>query len=172
MSSQTEEIALHSALLANAIRSYCRSQRDIWRQLPQLALLCDGRTGWSSQLSFCWRSGYWGFNPAGPFGHLPAVDCANGELVIPSKGVLADDGFVLTLAASLDGIDAEAVADGLRQSVSRPQAEYVGPPPGFSPVGGKYRSVVEGVTTWRERVLSGSNGLDRLFSNWNRQVAA
>src|ERR1044072_381479 len=79
-----EEIKLKAKDLANIIRSYSESQKDIWQQIPYWANQADGRSGWSDNLYRAVHYGYLGIDspiiPRGGF-YVGFVDLENGKIM-------------------------------------------------------------------------------------------
>lgn len=67
--------------LAQFICDYTKSQVDLWRQIPYLALRSDGISGWCGTKSTAYRMGYWRLE-SGIFngGYSYTVDLDTGEL--------------------------------------------------------------------------------------------
>jgi len=105
--------------LANELRRYCREQKDLWKTVPYLALMADGRGGYSGRLGSACRSGYW---PLGRCEWLGvAVDLLTGELVsYEDDAPLADDEQILSVAIS--EFDAQQVIDKLKREIERPDS--------------------------------------------------
>ena len=72
--------------LAELLRAYCRSQKELWQQVPYWALEADGVFGYSSKLNLCYKEGLW--EVVGTY--CLYVDCETGELVNQSLPVLAE----------------------------------------------------------------------------------
>lgn len=109
------------ALLAK-LRVQCREQREHWQQVPLLALLADGRSGYSDSLAMAYQSGYWLLAASARDGYYrAAVDCANGEIVNPfNPSKLAANEELLRVAASLSQLDAKIVCAELRARARGP----------------------------------------------------
>lgn len=109
--------------LDELIREYTRSERELWRLVPYLALHADGRSGYSSQYAVAYQKGLWIIeHSVDRFGsYTVAVDCATGELVsIPNTHEKAHVEDVLRCASRLHEFDAAAVVLALQQAGKKP----------------------------------------------------
>jgi hypothetical protein len=111
--------------LVDGIRNYARAQKELWRQIPCLALEADGRTGFSDSRARAYQFGYWTLTSSedrllGGYGIY--VDCATGELIRPSKpNEMAHDNYVLALAYfSFRELDAAGIIEELRRHAQEP----------------------------------------------------
>ena len=104
--------------LAGEIRDYARSQRELWRQVPWLALEADGRTGFGEGIVY--RRGYL---PVLTVGYTKLyVDCESGELVRWSENRMppAEDADVLLLLKGMEELDASGLIDALEAEAAEP----------------------------------------------------
>lgn len=110
--------------LVTTIREYVRSQVDVWRHMPHMAVEADGRVGYSGDLMLIYRYGYFAPNPMRVGLDTPLVDCANGELVIFHKENVPpeplSDAEVLELHDELDRLDASAQIANLKRAALEP----------------------------------------------------
>lgn len=100
--------------LAEAIRSWCREQRELWQQVPYLALQADGRSGWSDSHSRAYNWGLWTLPYRQSSYYCAFVDCETGDLVRNPKNLdpLSDEPI---LYMALKVYDAQAVIDLLKE---------------------------------------------------------
>ena len=109
--------------LDELIRAYTRSERELWRLVPYLALQADGRSGYSSQYSIAYSMGLWRIEHSLDrfSSYTVAVDCATGELVsIPNTREKAHKEDVFRCASRLHELDAAAVVLELRKEGKAP----------------------------------------------------
>ncbi len=123
---------------ANLIREFCLEQRALWCQVPERALLSDGRHGWNDQLRLAYIAMLWRplDNSNSPLWYRDvsfrlAVDLASGRLVelvgAYNRGSSASEDNILRLASCLDSIDAKRVLARLKCTVKSAVASYLGP---------------------------------------------
>lgn len=116
--------------LALSIRQRSEAQYRLWRQLPNLALEANGRTGWSGDLTTCTGYGIWSLSAEGFLGHhnALAVDCATGRLM-KGGGVnsfqKASDQQVLWLASRLALINVTLIIGYLSEKAQQPRPSYI-----------------------------------------------
>ena len=116
----TAAIAADAIRLINALREHSRSQASLWQQLPSLALMADGRSGYNASLQRAYREGYWTIE-SGDHRHTVLVDCASGEIVHQSKrDEPAPDASVLLLATDPAALDAAGIIAELRAMTEAP----------------------------------------------------
>jgi hypothetical protein len=108
------------------IREYFRSQKELWRLVPNLALEANFHGGWSPFLDHAYREGYlFTFEHYGIY-----IDLETGELVDrdtvcgshdPDEPCEIDDAYIGTLAYDIGKgyCDAEKIISELKQQTSR-----------------------------------------------------
>ncbi|MFH0891426.1 MAG: hypothetical protein V1867_01460 [Candidatus Falkowbacteria bacterium] len=104
--------------LERGIRDYCRVQKDLWQKIPWLALMADGRGGFSPIKGRAYRDGYWMIFSSGrangPFCTVE-VDCENGELDASLNSDIAK------LIDHLDELDAAKIIAQLKIETLKPE---------------------------------------------------
>ena len=109
--------------LDELIRTYTRSEKELWQLVPYLALQADGRSGYSSQYAVAYQKGLWIIEHSVDrfSSYTVAVDCATGELVsIPNTHEKAHMMDLLRCASRLDEFDAAAVVLALQKAGKAP----------------------------------------------------
>ncbi|OGF28083.1 hypothetical protein A2303_00780 [Candidatus Falkowbacteria bacterium RIFOXYB2_FULL_47_14] len=100
------------------IRDYCRAQKGLWQRIPWLALMADGRGGFSPTKGRAYREGYWMIFSSGrangPFCTVE-VDCENGEL----DARLNSD--IVKLIDHLDELNAAKIIAELKIETLKPE---------------------------------------------------
>lgn len=121
--------------LAEAIRVYCREQREWWQRVPYLALQADGRDGFDGRSRAAYTTGYWALLHMEKHQYNDVdVDLATGELVHAyDHPKSAGDEAVLLLAAKLQELDAVALVQELTKESKEPISPYMKDtnPPGW-----------------------------------------
>lgn len=108
---QKELIGQMGHRLAEEIRVYCRSQKELWRKIPYLALQA-GRQDFSGHF------GYWGSGGT-------KVDCATGELCTAPDELYNDpptparDQSLLELTTRIDALNAQNIILEHRREIDR-----------------------------------------------------
>ena len=117
--------------LVEMIREHSRSQKELWRQVPYLALEADGRDGYSDNYSRAYHTGYWAIDAGVVRGHYTVyVDLENGDLVDPySPDEPAWDGDVLRLANSVKELNAKKILKELKEEAQEPTHAAIEHPP-------------------------------------------
>ena len=129
-----DRIATNAGDIVEMVREYSRTQNELWRRIPHLALEADGRTGHSETYGLAYSYGYW---------HLDReygihVDLENGELVsssniwkgaldthlLPDEKRLANDSKVAALIFNLHKLDARAIMEHLKTVARKPYGSY------------------------------------------------
>jgi hypothetical protein len=116
------------------VRQWSESQKELWRQIPNLALEADGKNGYSDDLAYCYNYGFWRIwdhsSYRGMF-LLCSVDCSTGRIGNDSasfhhqKFVEATDEAVLRLLSRLDDIDAKLLVKKLKMATKVEQNDYI-----------------------------------------------
>jgi hypothetical protein len=125
-----KKIEQEAAALAETIRTYARSQKELWQLVPWLALEADtAHNSPRTQSDWAYDHGLW---PVGEFDlqggcfHV-CVDLATGELIDPvaffhdaGKLVPAQDRFVRKLASTsgVGELDAAAIIRGFKKETA------------------------------------------------------
>ncbi|TAK89514.1 hypothetical protein EPO04_00140 [Patescibacteria group bacterium] len=108
--------------LAEEIRQFCRSQVDLWNQLPWLVLQAQGRTGWGPGYEY--SVGMMVLESLNAHGyHIGGVDLETGELIYAPKSQsdirpITDDAQILHI--DLEELDAKPI---LKQYIELSQEE-------------------------------------------------
>jgi hypothetical protein len=112
--------------LVDSIRELSRSQSEIWKRVPFLALQADGRTGYSDQYSRAYGQGYWAIESSVRSGSYRVyVDLETGELVSAfDPRIKARDEDVLMIAMNLDQIDGASIVKELKKEGTEPVSPY------------------------------------------------
>jgi hypothetical protein len=142
-----EEITSQRDSLLEALRQYSRDQAELWSQIPYLALMAQGRTGFSDNYYRAMHIGAWPVQQLHG-SYTVYVDLATGDLVStldPSK--LARDDQIVGILTDLEQLDAEALADSMRRDALKPINEFVW----------KHRGGEDGYLEWREGERVGSH---------------
>lgn len=98
--------------LADVLRAYCLSKKDLWKLIPSLALQAYGRGGFNSSHEYCFRTGLWGLRSS----YLIQVNCATGTIVDFSSKNLALDNEVINLC--LDDLDPAPLIEELQRKIN------------------------------------------------------
>jgi hypothetical protein len=130
------EIVAEADKVIESIRDYSRSQKELWRRVPLLALEADGRSGYCDSYSMAYRQGFW------PLAAAPVyVDLASGELLdayaasgsisicdldVPKDSVIkpARNADVLRLAHNPGELDATRLIRSLEEHASQAYPSY------------------------------------------------
>lgn len=122
-----KEIAQKRSEMASLIRQYSRSQKELWQQVPYLALQANGRGGFSEHYSRCYSQGYWiissSSNHSGGGFYTVIVNCETGELVYPHKKEPASDHFLMNI--SIEELDASKVIKDLKKHATWKNSEMI-----------------------------------------------
>ena len=124
-----DKLAATSKELVEQIRELSRSQRSLWQQIPFLAVLADGRTGFLDHYSRAYYQGYWAIRASVRDGCFTVyVDLETGELVCSlNPGIKASDNDLLMIASALDQIDAAAIIEELSTKAKQPIGRFYDP---------------------------------------------
>lgn len=133
------EILADAVKIVENIQGYSREQKKLWQRIPSLALEADGRTGFSDAYSMAYHKGFWALNAGIEEDgcYSICVDLATGELVQAysalsdfcqcnsekpkkSKLIPARRADILTLAFSLDELDAPEIINRLKEKAKKP----------------------------------------------------
>jgi hypothetical protein len=108
-------IEQNAQTLIDMIRQYSRDQKELWQQVPYLALQADGRSGYSDNYSRAYRTGYWALESSIVKGYYNIfVDLSNGDLVNAiDESQFADAEQIIKVAFHLEEIDACEIIDDL-----------------------------------------------------------
>lgn len=122
-------IRKEAKILADHIRELCRSQADVWRTIPELALDADGRSGYSDRYAMAYRHKLWPLEATlTRAGYGACVDLETGEIVRAfNTSQLADDGTVLKLAPQVFQLAATQIANLLHEEASTMRAWHIKP---------------------------------------------
>ncbi|MCX6788286.1 MAG: hypothetical protein NTZ36_00165 [Candidatus Jorgensenbacteria bacterium] len=108
--------------LVEFIRAYSLKQKELWQQVPYLALQVDSRSGSSYEYSLAYQKGFWRIESSIIISYYSVVvDCATGRLVCmanTSEDARASD--LIRCAARLEDLDANAVLNELRKKAQEP----------------------------------------------------
>ncbi len=117
------ELEQRAKELVASIREWCRSQKELWRQVPNLALEANGRQGFCRYYERAYESGYWAIQISRVDDNYTVyVDLATGELVDPYyQKELAKDVAILRCALNLQEFDAANLIKELRSKVDFPE---------------------------------------------------
>ncbi len=121
-----EEIKNKRSELIQLIRDYAKSQKDLWQQVPYLALQADGRGGFSDAYGACYHEGYWTIFSSQMHsigGYSVIVDCETGELVYPYKKGPAPDHCLLLI--NIEELDAEKVIAQLKKRAKSKNSKII-----------------------------------------------
>lgn len=130
MANQSNPITLTTALLTEQRERYVdelfefvRSQRELWQQIPLLALKADGRTGYSDAYARAHRQKLWAIDSSvgsqGLRGYSVYVDLETGELVNPyDRTKPASRSSVLHL--KIEELDASKLIEALEKQAQVP----------------------------------------------------
>ncbi|MDP3966562.1 MAG: hypothetical protein Q8Q04_03460 [archaeon] len=105
--------------ISGKIREYSRSQKELWKKVPYLALEADGRGGYSSEIANCYQRGY---KKVSDFVY---VDLENGEL-IDYEGKIVDDKWVAELSPNLNDLDAREIISELEKDIKKEDQDFAG----------------------------------------------
>jgi len=121
-----QRLAIERESIIQEIRDYVRDQKDLWAQIPYLALQANGRTGFSDNFSRAHDLGYWAIKASVRNGYYEIyIDCAIGELVDPRDPAKAiGDSEVLMLLSDLSQLDASEIIEKLRREAGEPVKCY------------------------------------------------
>lgn len=126
MNQTVSSIENDGRLLANKIREFCKSQKDLWKQIPALALNADGRTGWSDDLPMAYHHRFWPIMRLSEYITL-TIDLNKGELGL--NGYIdrpAADKDIIGLGLMIEKIDASKIIEDLKnQALHRPDHSIV-----------------------------------------------
>lgn len=129
--SSIEQITAERDALIASIHAYSKSQVELWRKVPWLALQADGRSGAMGSFERAYRDGIWAIDGSDQIS-ATFVDCDTGALVRLSQRqsnsyqiVPAWDDRVLYLAAKPEKVDASSVIAQLTKKVAAPRERYI-----------------------------------------------
>ncbi len=127
-------ITLRGLDLVKEIRDFSRSQVDLWKRIPWLALEVNGRTGYDGWLNSASISGIWLVHALlpGDSGRVNAlVDLLTGDLIDTAaflqggKFVPLKDDAVLQFCFAMDRLDASAIVHKLAADADKPHLAHV-----------------------------------------------
>jgi hypothetical protein len=128
--SQQERADNAVAELAECYRRTALDSVESWRQVPLMALLANGRSGYSGDLSETASTGAYSLQGHHASGVL--VECRTGELVVPYDGYrrasdlsVLGEAFDVKHLGKLKGFDGAAVLEGLLDQCTQPCASYI-----------------------------------------------
>lgn len=102
------------------IRDLSKSQVELWKKVPALALEVDDKSGYSADLKLAYAKKLWTLNSNNHYGELQLfVDLDTGELVDYKRNPSRADA-VIKLAFSLDQIDAQKQIEWLTKQALGP----------------------------------------------------
>ncbi len=129
----TSVISEQASALVASIRDHVRSQKELWQQVPWLALQADGRAGYSGLNGRAYRTGYWAVKANRESGSYSVyVDCATGELVnawAPER--LALDFEVAKFAFDMDQFNVAALLEEFKLDARRERHRAIEQKPDF-----------------------------------------
>jgi hypothetical protein len=136
-----EEIAAKTDALVKSIRDYARSQQELWRKVPWLALEADGRGSYNSTYALAYSRGFWNlYEAVRDDCDRVVVDLATGELLDaevayeePFEQSRKAYGFaaaedVLPLALAMESLDAQALINSLEKELNASRASQCNEP--------------------------------------------
>lgn len=123
--------------MADTVRKYVEGQKNLWRQVPVLALEAYGRTRSNDLLECAYLLLIWRFpHPANRFGL--SVDLRYGRLCywngalsggMPLVDYNVRDNHLVSMAGSHDALDAKSVVEGLKDMLKMPDlSDQLTPP--------------------------------------------
>jgi hypothetical protein len=120
--SSREELEVRAQELVTEVRTWCREQAPLWRQVPYLALAAEGIGGDDDRLKACYARGWWRIAHKFPASDTLrcSVDCATGELTsefistAQGKLALARDEDILALLTRMADLDAALIIEELK----------------------------------------------------------
>jgi hypothetical protein len=119
--------------LLSLINQYSESQKELWREIPYLALEADGRDGFSDNYRRAYKSGFWALDSSNLNGYCTVyVDLATGKLVdayfasdsfrvvgynIPKESQIkpANEENIILLAFNMEELDAREIIASLKK---------------------------------------------------------
>ncbi|MDO8492065.1 MAG: hypothetical protein Q7S34_00285 [bacterium] len=112
--------------LSQKVREVSKRQKDLWQQVPFLALQADGRTGYSDQYARAYIQGYWAVESSVSGGcYSVYVDIETGELVSAyDPRQVARDKDVINLAVDPQQLDASHLVKALKVAAKEPIGSY------------------------------------------------
>ena len=124
-----------TAALAENIRTYARSQKELWQLVPWLALEADGRSGYLDNYSRAYHLGVWALRASCSGGSYSVyVDLATGELIRAGtfhwdqgKLMPASDDEILMPAANIEELDAASIVKELQKESKKAIAKFYDP---------------------------------------------
>lgn len=140
-----EWVKFDAQMLSERIRYVSCAQKDFWRKIPHLALEADGITGFSDQLATAYSAGYWKLPSSVRNGKYTAAvdldsgkildadsifgttyDTFHGEVHIPPDKLerLASDADVIQLAFHMNELNADKIANSLRNQARQSYPSY------------------------------------------------
>ncbi|MBX4210610.1 hypothetical protein KW783_01410 [Candidatus Parcubacteria bacterium] len=111
------------------VQEYCRSQVDLWRKIPWLALEADGRDGHNDIFSWAWAYGYWPIHVVGDArsGYTIFMDLSTGKMVNAHDQTRSPDEIsLLIILSALENIDAMRITTMLTQEGKKSVKKYMG----------------------------------------------
>lgn len=131
--------------LVEQIREYVRSQKELWRQIPYLALQADGRGSFSDVYTRAYNVGVWPLEASIKDGYYQVmIDLATGELISSfylyeyKKLANAHPDLILPLINGIDELDANKIIFELKQKIKNKED------------GTKNRKITQ-IKKWREK---------------------
>lgn len=125
-----EKIVTKLPQLLLEVRQWSESQKELWQQIPNLALEADGKNGYSDDLAYCYTYGFWRIWDSSSYRGmylLCSIDCSTGRIGNESasfsqeKFVEATDEAILRLLSRLDDIDASLLLKNLKEAAKKEQ---------------------------------------------------
>lgn len=113
--------------LAAEIRECCRSQVELWRQVPWLALQACDRGHVIGNYKYAYLGSWILRTRDAKLNELPFVDCATGEILCNRDmitGLETDDG-VIEISKRPSLIDAAAIIEQLKAEASAPKPDWM-----------------------------------------------
>jgi hypothetical protein len=126
-----------------ALQAFSKKQKELWQQVPYLALQADGRGGYSGQYSYAYSCGFWKLTSYSNSGmsHPYRVNCATGAICYWSDGAPeVDPHSTGLLDVSIEDIDVNRIIADLKKAAVRPYASYS-------------RESAEKVEAWRKEMI-------------------
>lgn len=106
-----------------AIQAFSKRQKELWQQVPYLALQADGRSGFSGQYATAYMTGFWVIS--GRDSNPYRVNCVTGAICYWSDTAPEVDPVNTgLLQVSIDLIDVNRIIDELKKTAAREYASY------------------------------------------------
>ena len=104
------------SVLARQVRLYVAGQKQLWQQIPYLALEANGRSGFASDEQ-PWMSKLWTLHKPGDGAVF--IDLVEAKIVNSEKTEVSDN-LIIPLLNCLADFDAQAIIDRLTEEASMP----------------------------------------------------